>query len=247
MNRLTAVAIAILFVQTVIAQDNQGSPQAPGTEGARPATVAQVLAARVAEVSFLDAPFGQVVEWLAHLSGLNVWVRWQVLAAAGVEPDKPISFSTRNLRLGQLIAMVLTEAGGPGVELGFTASGAQIVISTRADLDRDMPVRVYDVADLLAGAARFEDAPRIDPAQLLQQLGSSGGGSAVQQVQDGEWPGPTRIDDLIAVIQTTIEPDSWVENGGRGSISAWRDKIIVRNTHRVHRLLGGFLDDHVAE
>ena len=46
---------------------------------------------------------------------------------------------------------------------------------------------------------------------------------------------------LIEIIQRSIEPGSWGEGGG--SITAFRQQLIVRNTILVHQALGGPVSD----
>jgi len=48
---------------------------------------------------------------------------------------------------------------------------------------------------------------------------------------------------LINLITLTIEPDSWAENGGRGTISYFAPvhALVVRNTLHVHEQIGGVL------
>jgi hypothetical protein len=48
---------------------------------------------------------------------------------------------------------------------------------------------------------------------------------------------------LIDLITRTIEPDSWAENGGRGTISYFAPvhALVVRNTLHVHEQIGGVL------
>jgi hypothetical protein len=50
---------------------------------------------------------------------------------------------------------------------------------------------------------------------------------------------------LIDLITRTIEPDSWAENGGRGTISYFAPvhALVVRNTLHVHEQIGGVLAD----
>ena len=43
------------------------------------------------------------------------------------------------------------------------------------------------------------------------------------------------------MITTAVEPDSWLVNGGLGSISPWNGMLVVRNTPLVHQQIGGYL------
>ena len=60
-----------------------------------------ILNQRVPELTFEDLPLEQVMDWLAEFTRMNVTVRWQILADAGIDRDKPISIHARNLRLSR--------------------------------------------------------------------------------------------------------------------------------------------------
>jgi len=213
-----------------------------------------LLNTRIPEVSFEQAPFDQVMDWVAEYMQINVVVRWQILEDNGIERDKPISIRVRNLRLSQVLWMIMNEAGGSDVKLAYRASGNLLVMSTAQDLGQEMLVRVYDVTDLLVDVKRFTNAPRID---LTQQTGAGqGGGQNIfggssgssyddeddeQDLQQGEVD--PAVQQLIDLIISTVEPDSWVENGGLGTIRAFGRQLVVRNNILVHQALGGPVED----
>lgn len=210
----------------------------------------RLLNERIPEVSFDSVPFEQVMDWVAEITGANVVVRWQALEDMGIERDKPITIKLKNLRLSQVLWMIMNEAGGADVKLAYRASGSLLILSTQEDLSKEMIVRVYDVSDLLMNVPRFDNAATLDPAQALQQQGQAGGGGgagaqlfqSTQQNQQREDEGAEGADiqRLIELIQQTVEPDSWVEpGGGSGTIFAFRNLLIVYNTPLVHQQLGG--------
>lgn len=47
------------------------------------------------------------------------------------------------------------------------------------------------------------------------------------------------LEELVAMIQAGVEPDSWAINGGRGTVAVFRDMLIIRNTPLVHQQIGG--------
>lgn len=53
-----------------------------------------------------------------------------------------------------------------------------------------------------------------------------------------------RADELIRLIQTTVSPETWAANGGRGTIVFWSQNpaLVVRQTGEVHRQIGATLD-----
>ncbi|MFH1745900.1 MAG: hypothetical protein ABIG44_02535 [Planctomycetota bacterium] len=239
MKKLIGCTCVLLFAYTTLGQEvkpvdppvSSGRPEAPA--------VRDVLATRLAEVSFQEVPLERIIDWLAEQTGMNIHVRWQILADSGIERDRPISIKVRNLRLSQMLWMILREAAGVGSRLGYQAAGKLLIISTHDDLNSEMIVRTYDVRDLLAQVPRFRNAPRVDPAQVLQAAGNNSGGlmaSSTDEPDDADLPTPAT---LVELITTTIEPDSWASNGGKGTIMAWQGTIVVRNSRYVHELLAG--------
>jgi hypothetical protein len=223
-----------------------------------------ILNQRVPELTFEDVPFEQVIEWLAEFTKLNVTVRWQVLADAGVDRDKPVSIQAHNLRLSQVLWLMMSGVAGSEIKLAYRASGNLLVLSTAEDLDKEMVTKIYDVADLLT---RLPRAGRVGAFNVTQGLGQNtgqggggGGGGAgggmfgqgqgqQQQQQGGRndaygTGGPdTQIQELVDLIRQTVEPDTWVQNGGQGTIIPFQRSIVVRNTILVHQRLGGYVTE----
>ncbi len=253
MNRLiTATAIGLLVLSTTATAQrlaNRGRT-------VRPRNTLAVLNQRIEEINFDEAPLDEVMSWIGEVTKLNVMVKWQILEDLGIERDKPISIHARNLRLSQILWMIMSEAGGSDVKLAYRASGNLLVLSTAEDLGSEMIVRVYDVSDLLVRIPRFRGSPRIDIQQVGQSAGSGIGGGGTTNIFGGSTGGNTTDDDdqrggqgndvdeetmqrLIDLIQTTIEPDTWAINGGEGTIQAFGRQLIVRNNILVHQLIGG--------
>ncbi|MFQ5806828.1 MAG: hypothetical protein ACE5I3_10300, partial [Phycisphaerae bacterium] len=150
-------------------------------------------------------------------------------------------------------------AGGPDLKLAYRASGELLIISSAEDLGKEMVVRVYDVSDLLVRAPNFRGAPHMD-LQNTQNTGVGGTGGSGQNIFGGTGSGGSGRDDeeddrtgregddadiqeLIELIIQTVEPDSWADNGGLGTISAFRNLLVVRNNILVHQALGGYVEE----
>lgn len=248
---LTAVPVAAL-AQTP-------SRSSPRSARSGSPTTRVLLNQKIADVSFTEATLESTLDWLRSVTGADVVVRWQLLEDAGVRRDASMSLNVRNLPLSQVLWLLLTEAGGSDVRLAYRATGNLILISTEEDLDRELVTRVYDVADLLFQAPKFRNAMQIDPTQVLQaatQSGQSGSGNAGGspaggaifpsggRAEEGDGTGGDERAELVSLIRSTIEPDSWADGGGgRGTIVAFRNLLVIRNTLRVHQSIGGFLDE----
>ncbi len=230
---------------------------------ARRLSTRQLLNLRVSEFALDAVPFEQVMDWLADYTGVNVIVRWEALEDVGIDRDQPISIKMRNLRLSQVMWVIMTEAtaGGPA-RLAYRTTGNMIVFSTHADLNRQMIVKVYDVRDLLqrvpfhANARYIREQTYVAGLQPRVAAGAVGFqpiiGRALSGVElytddeDGERFRDEREDDrdeavreLIDVIVNAVEPDTWAVNGGAGAVREFNGFLIVRNTPYVHQQLAG--------
>lgn len=223
----------------------------PRQSGEKAAGATTLLNQKILEVSFTDMPLDQVVEWLQGMTNVNIVPRWQTLIDAGISREKPITLNAKNLRLSQILWLIMNEAGGSDIKLAYRASGNLLVLSTADDLGHEMLVRVYDVADLLVRFPKFRDSPQID-IQNTQNAGagtafSTGGGTTTEDQPEAGAGQAGQVDPdlqtLMELIQQTIQPDSWTRNYGLGTISAWRTQIVVRNNIRVHQELGGPIRD----
>ncbi len=104
-------------------------------------------------------------------------------------------------------------------ELIYVVDEGVILIGTVDMLQRPMVQRVYDISDLVAEPANFRG---------MGGMGMMGGG------------GRFIAQDLIYLIQETIEPDEWFETSdtGEGTITLYPTqqprKLAVLQTHEVH-------------
>lgn len=214
----------------------------------------KLLNQRLPEVEFIDQPLDQVIEYLGELMQINMVVRWQMLEDIGVERDKLVSLKAKDLRFSQVMWLLLNEAGSE-VKLAYRASGRLLVLSTEEDLSKEMIIKVYDVADLLIRIPNASRNAAFDVTQGMGESGSGGGGSSgmfgegnqndtnngndQNQNQDQQ----AQIDELVLLITSTVEPDSWVQNGGIGTIQPFQRLLVVRNSLLVHQRLGGYLTE----
>ena len=58
-----------------------------------------------------------------------------------------------------------------------------------------------------------------------------------------------RVQQLIDLIEMTIQPESWANNGGLGAIRYWSPgyALVIRNTQSVHEQIGGALGELHAQ
>lgn len=265
---LGCVALGLVCVATLA----QSVPAAETTQTVAPhVSAGRLLEVRLPEVSFVEAPLSDVFEMLGRMMNVNVLVRWERLELVGVDRDAPVTLHAKNLRVGQVLWVVLNHLDTDGARLAYRLDSELLLISTAEEFGEIMITKVYDVRDLLMDTDNVKPSFSFGTSrQFVQSVqpvvaagavgvqpiigtvtsgGSMWGGydpfdQTFNNVRDENESDDTdfrarRMRQLIDAIVTAVEPDSWVDNGGRGSIMAYGDMLVVRNSPLVHQQIGG--------
>jgi hypothetical protein len=109
--------------------------------------------------------------------------------------------------------------------------------------------RVYDVRDMLVSIPNFPYMGEIGLPQMHDRRGGGGGGGGSMFVgSDGQAKSAEQLDkerfdkvqEIIGVIQTTVEPDTWSE-GQPGNVRELSGQLIITQTPRAHELVGSLM------
>lgn len=217
----------------------------------------ELLESPVTDITFENQPLDSVVDWLQNeFPGLTIHVRWAQLEALSIARNKEITLAVKGFKMSQVLWMLMNEASGSETQLAYRASGNLILVSTAEDLGKEMITKVYDVTDLIVRIRNFRDAPNIDIQQAGQGGGSGGGSTNIfggsqgggqnddqqdQNQQNGQADPEMTL--LIKVITDTVHTESWQVNGGKGTVTAFRRQLVVRNNIGVHQALGGAIEE----
>jgi hypothetical protein len=236
---LVACAMTAFGSLTAFAQSTASSARpstASNANSARnaDASMARLLSGRLSFINLDQTPLADVVELLRNDLRMNVYVNWTALEFAGVDRMTPISLKLRNVRMDKLLDLILRQAS-PDNALSHYLDGNVLHITTRQIADEALVTRVYPVMDLLVEIPDF-----VGPTFNLDASNEGGsspfGGSNGQTNQDNNID--QRIEKLIQLIQKTIEPDIWRDNGGVASIRFFMGNLIVTAPRRIHDRVG---------
>ncbi len=208
------------------------------------------LSETLPEVRFEQQPFEQVVEFLAEITKINIAVDWTDLSDHGIEKDKQVTLRLTNLTFRTVLQELISQVGGD-VELAYAVGDGLLRIATKAKLDKDKFVLIYDIRDLLITPQRAM-RPQFDVTQGMGQTTTGGGGGGglfgqgqqQQQQEDPNAPGASGalVEQIIDIIRQTVEPDSWRETGGGdASIRELNGQLIIYNTSSAHRQVADLL------
>lgn len=221
-------------------------------------TIQHQLNQTLPEVHFDGVALNDAIDFLRDVSGANISVNWKALAETGVTPDGTITLKLRSVSLRKALDLILSEAGG-GDKLGFSVDEGVIEIATREIIDSKMYTRVYPIEDLIMIIPDFDDAPDFSlTSQTSGSQGGSGGagGAGGGGSSGGLFGGNTsqnsnkevvkskteRANDLMDLIRNIVQPDVWVENGGKAAIRYWNGNLIVTAPRSVQEAIGGPFD-----
>ncbi|MCG3136896.1 MAG: hypothetical protein HJJLKODD_00734 [Phycisphaerae bacterium] len=123
-------------------------------ERRRTVEILRTLQLPVAEVEFIETPLAEVMEYFKEQGLNNLVIQWRVLEDAGVaNRETSITLAFENVTLGAVLETVLAQASLaaplPEQQLTFHIYNGILHISTRADFNRTIVTRTYEVEHLL--------------------------------------------------------------------------------------------------
>ncbi|MBI5865752.1 MAG: STN domain-containing protein [Planctomycetes bacterium] len=219
------------------------------TESGPDAAVRVAMEKMVPDISLKDVPLRQAIEQLQQTLGVNTHVFWAKMSEVGASVDTPISVSLKNVTIERALRLVLDEAGD--VRLTYAVDDGILLIGPEESLSRRMKTVVYDVRELLMLMADSgfsqEEAVSTSPAApgpVAVPGPSAGAAGSVGEpiptlgaVFAARAPALRKTEplerQLVGMIQRTIRPDSWEENGGLGNIEFFHGALVVRSWDTV--------------
>jgi beta-lactamase regulating signal transducer with metallopeptidase domain len=191
---------------------------------------------KLPEVNLEGMPLADVIEFLRDTGGVNIFVNWKALEAAGIDRKEPVTARMRNVRFSKALQVVLESASSQAAHIGYSADDGVVTVSTADDLAKNTLTRVYDIRDLLVMT------PDFIPGEGLLGLSPTTKPSEPRPDQPGdkrdEELRKTRaalVNDVVQLITETVATDTWKDNGGStGSVRELSGQLIVTQTPENH-------------
>jgi len=243
-----------------LTEDRKELTASAAGESPADAAIRQKLARTIERLNFTDIDLKDVIQFLREYSDTNIHVNWRALEDAGIETTTKIAMDTRNVTVRRALEMVLREAAGAAAgtraALGYGIDGGVLVVSTKADFQREPIRRVYDVRDLLVDVPTFkgprielseatggedddEDAPA-DVGGIFEDFGEAFGSKSGRRREQ-------LTEDLVERIKAGIGRDSWADSsaGGdaAGAIQIINGQLVVTQTATNHETLSRMIED----
>ncbi len=197
------------------------------------------LTTPVTALNFTDAKLGQVLDDLRAWENINIYIDQKALDAQGVSLEHPVSVKLENISLKSALNLILKQ-----VQLTWIIKDEVLQITTDAEAKGKMKRVTYEVADLVIPVpnstnplpmnnannstqpimAPYAPTPIVGKYALgtgtptgepsPSSFATETGGATVTKTG----PTTTREAELIKLITNTIDPRSWSDLGGPGTI-----------------------------
>jgi len=214
----------------------------------------------VTEIKFNQHEFRDVVDSFRETYGLNIYVEWKALEAAGVSKSTPVTLNLRNVTVGRTLDVILSEvstrAPGADAQIMHIVDNGVLTISTLGSLSRKSITRVYPAADLLCRTRRAFTGGLGYPWRMtsflpvqedVDERGSAGGIFDDSLSERGYSAGTEEAaEELMQLTKTTIDRDSWGDpeggGGGAGFIQVMGTSLVVTQTFKNHEAVAKLLE-----
>lgn len=193
------------------------------------------------EVSYVGEDLEDALANLAEEAGFNLVVDWPALEAIAIYGDTRIDLSLKSVTVTSALEAILHLADRRHLGAAFTIRDGLLAITSKAVLDRQLDVRVYNGAPLFEAERTGMKQPTIgasaEPWRPLARIGSLRWRREMRSRGLPPYTGPAEA------IQGTVDPSSWERHGGPGSLRLLGDKLVVRQTQTNHAAIERLLND----
>ncbi len=202
-------------------------------------------------VDFVAVPFHEVLDRLSEAHRLNILPNWNDLKQAGIDRNVIIDLDLpTEISLKRVLRETLELAGG-AVKIAYIVDDGIIKIATKETLDKETYSAIYDVNDLLMEIPNFRDSPATDLTQA-SRIGIPKRNSATvtpfrYDEEDDDEPDDdparaARVRQLIDLIQESVNPESWIGQGGTyGVIKEFNGQLVVTQNSSSQQQVGDLL------
>jgi hypothetical protein len=180
------------------------------------------------DMDFVEMPLKDVIVYLTERHNIPIVLKMSKLQEAGVSADKPITKSLRSIRLRSALNIILEDIG-----LAFAIKDEVLQITSPDDAQAATVIRIYDCRDLLTMPTPGNERP--SAGETKTSGGFAGGGAHTTEAEQ-------RAKRLMSIITTNVDPLTWQENAGPGSIGEYNGLLVVSQTPATQEKIRDLLE-----
>lgn len=197
-----------------------------------------------------EVPLRAALDGIAAACDVEIAGLWTGRVEPGLDPERMVRLSLRpGASCMEAMERLLHEVDDGAEPVLWQTTRFGVEAGPRAALwrPRAIETRTYEVKDLLLRVPAFRSTGVPQPGGVGQGGGAGGGGQGGggqggggSQGGNVEDPAASerrqlRTDELIELIQRSVEPEAWAAMGGPCSIAARDGVLIIRAPDFVHR------------
>ncbi len=210
---------------------------------------------RPTEFSFIDTPLADAVDTLKKKHKIEIQIDRKALDDVGLDPATiPITKNCKGISLRSALRLILRD-----LDLAYVIQDEVLLITTPEEAETRLRTKIYAVGDL-RGSFRSTSgpAPFMTGAcgVYMWNVGAKAAEDAARPADRKAGPSPKPAPEAAAVppkdatladmISWIVEPTTWEEVGGPGSIARGSvggvDVLVVSQTEEVHEQIGRLLE-----
>lgn len=185
---------------------------------------------RPSELDVREQPLKDVIATIEQMAKVPVILSVKKLEEAAINMDTPVTFNVKGISLKSALRLMLGE-----LRLVYIVEDEVVQITTPEDAGSRLHIRVYDCRELLTMPGTKDGAPK---AAGNVEAVPNGVASTVAGAAGGLIPAPRRkpvlLDNLVQVVTSTVDPDSWDDVGGPGNAVEYKGMLVVLQTSDCH-------------
>lgn len=117
--------------------NGQDGPPATGPatrEDAKSKKTREILQTKIVTMEMDGQELSMVLDFLGETTGLSIHAKWRAMEAAEVSPRMPVAVKLKNVGVGKVLAILLSDATTGDVKLDYAIDEGVIIISTAEDV-----------------------------------------------------------------------------------------------------------------
>lgn len=216
---------------------------------------------------FENTPLIEVIRYIRTATGTNVAIDLPAIEEEGVTTNTQVTIDVDNIMVQSALNLMLEP-----LNLGYSIENEVLKITSKLRQQGRMVAAAYPVADLVVPMRSknrepsnvftnnlFNQNSQMSVSSVggvqnagMFQVGSGqgqspfmmGGGSGMNAQLSGTGQEQFEFDTLVDLLTSVVEPDSWQEVGGLGTIRSNETtlSLVIRQTQEVHREISDLLD-----
>ena len=196
-------------------------------------------------VSFDGEEANEIMRQLEDDLGVLMQVYWTTKNLDGCERAAPIFLKLERQPALIVLERVIEQLSEDEETTWQMRDGVlEVGLKSRFSKSSSHQTTTYSIGDLLFVVRDFDNAPEMGTGGGGTGGGGGGNSGGVGFGTPGADPESLtkqeRIDRIIELITTFVEPPQWEKNGGECTITSFNEMLIIRAPNYVHRQIGGY-------